>query len=212
MMARSNRFHDTKRNELIQIALDLFMEYGYEDTKISQIMKAANLSRGGMYHYFSSKEEVLDAVIAYAMSEELTKLEEKLAQVPIEQKMITFIGHQELGEFTAKLMRFRDNNKNSIVGYRVREYNVYSCIPILTQIIEQGVEAGIYKVTYPKQIAEFASLLIRAISDTNLLPPVNKEEQIKRVKVFVNLTNAALQCSPEHLGQMKHFIESALLL
>lgn len=183
------------------------MEYGYEGTKISQIMKEANLSRGGMYHYFSSKEDVLDAVIEYAMTEATLNIRKRLEHIPVEEKFIALATDGELGEFASKLLSFRDDNKNSIVGYKVREYNVYFCIPIVTEIIKEGVDIGIYNVDYPEQLGEFITLLVRSVFDTNLLPPVNKEEITKRIKALLHYTSIILQSPKEHTENLEKLLK-----
>lgn len=52
---------------LKQAALELFAHSGYHSTKISQIAREAGVSKGLMYHYFDSKEEVLNAIIMDAV-------------------------------------------------------------------------------------------------------------------------------------------------
>jgi len=50
-------------------ALELFIEVGYINTTIEQIAKKANISKGLMYNYFSSKEELLMYIIDQIMAE-----------------------------------------------------------------------------------------------------------------------------------------------
>lgn len=64
-MARPNTNYESKRLELIQIAFKIFMEKGYENTTITDILRASGISKGAMYHYFDKKEDILDAVLNY---------------------------------------------------------------------------------------------------------------------------------------------------
>jgi AcrR family transcriptional regulator len=50
------------RTAILQAAHDLFVEQGYHGTSMRQIAKQAHLALGGLYHYFSSKEGVFEAV------------------------------------------------------------------------------------------------------------------------------------------------------
>lgn len=52
-----------------QAALELFAEKGYQNTSISDIAKGAGISKGLMYNYFESKEELLRAILEEAMRE-----------------------------------------------------------------------------------------------------------------------------------------------
>lgn len=57
---------DTKRNsrqKIINTALELFSRQGFEKTSVREITKAAGISLGLMYNYFSGKEELLKAII-----------------------------------------------------------------------------------------------------------------------------------------------------
>lgn len=51
------------RERIIAHSFNLFLNKGYTSVNISQILKDLNLSRGGFYHHFHNKEEVLKEVI-----------------------------------------------------------------------------------------------------------------------------------------------------
>lgn len=53
---------DEKRQELLDTAEKLFCLKGYEATSIQDILDALHLSKGGFYHHYASKEEVLRAL------------------------------------------------------------------------------------------------------------------------------------------------------
>ncbi|MBR6666997.1 MAG: TetR/AcrR family transcriptional regulator [Clostridia bacterium] len=50
---------DVKRQQLLNESERLFCRYGYDKTSVQDILDAAGLSKGGFYHHFTSKEEVL---------------------------------------------------------------------------------------------------------------------------------------------------------
>jgi AcrR family transcriptional regulator len=53
----------TNRQNIIQIALDLFAAHGYEATGVQAIADLAGISKPTLYHYFGSKRGLLDAII-----------------------------------------------------------------------------------------------------------------------------------------------------
>lgn len=53
----------TRREYILNVAFDLFAEKGYSATSIREIMKAANVSKGGIYVYFKSKAEIFLAIV-----------------------------------------------------------------------------------------------------------------------------------------------------
>lgn len=54
---------ERRRQEIIYTALELFVSKGYAATKITDIAKRANMSRGLMFHYFESKENLYEELI-----------------------------------------------------------------------------------------------------------------------------------------------------
>lgn len=53
---------DEKRQELLNAAEKLFCHQGYDKTSVQDILNATGMSKGGFYHHFTSKEEVLTAL------------------------------------------------------------------------------------------------------------------------------------------------------
>jgi AcrR family transcriptional regulator len=66
-LARSPEENDRIRRattvQILETALRLFCEKGYYATSIAEIAKQAGISKGLLYHYFESKEEVLRALV-----------------------------------------------------------------------------------------------------------------------------------------------------
>ena len=58
-----------KRQLILDTALELFANYGYHTTSVSQIAKKAKISKGLMYNYFDSKEHVLKEIIEIGFNE-----------------------------------------------------------------------------------------------------------------------------------------------
>ena len=53
----------TRKFQIMEAALEVFAKEGYDKASISKIAEAANISKGLMYNYFSSKEELLKTVL-----------------------------------------------------------------------------------------------------------------------------------------------------
>ena len=59
-MTRITKAPEERRQEIIDTAMKVFYEKGYEKTSISDIAKEMNVAQGLCYRYFSSKEELFD--------------------------------------------------------------------------------------------------------------------------------------------------------
>lgn len=51
------------RQRILDTALRLFSDHGYGETSVSELARAAEVSKGLVYHYFETKREVLEAVV-----------------------------------------------------------------------------------------------------------------------------------------------------
>lgn len=57
MVPRKSR--EVRINEITEAAIDVFLEKGYESTTMAVIAQKAGISKGGLYHYFKSKDMIL---------------------------------------------------------------------------------------------------------------------------------------------------------
>ena len=62
------RRKQARPQELLDAALELFVEKGFAATRIEEVALRAGVSKGTLYLYYSSKEELLKAVISHHLS------------------------------------------------------------------------------------------------------------------------------------------------
>ena len=55
------------RQEILRTAARLFQQRGYDATSMSDVAAALKLSKGGLYHHFQSKDEILYEIMNHAM-------------------------------------------------------------------------------------------------------------------------------------------------
>ena len=67
-----------RRAQIIEAAIDCFLEHGYTNTSMSDIIKASGLSSGSIYSHFSGKEDILIS----AINERLNNVKELYAALP----------------------------------------------------------------------------------------------------------------------------------
>lgn len=61
--AKHERRKDARPGELLAAALDLFVEKGFAATKVEEVARRAGVSKGTLFLYFASKEELFKAVV-----------------------------------------------------------------------------------------------------------------------------------------------------
>lgn len=203
-MARPKDNYEPKKKELLKIALELFINRGYENTTITQIMKAAGLTKAGMYHYFSSKEEILDEAIRSIVEQDNNNLLLDIQGLDAEEKMLRFIkGNAIPSNLMRQLLKIKQNDDSSIAAYRIRECTIHASVPIMEDIILEGIEQGIYQIDFPRQTAEFLILLGKALVEPRILPAADHDENQSRVLAYVQLIEKWLTPPEKHLTDMR---------
>lgn len=69
--AKRTRRKDARPAELLEAALDLFVEHGYAATKVEEVAKQAGVSKGTLFLYFPSKEDLFKAVVRQNITEQI---------------------------------------------------------------------------------------------------------------------------------------------
>jgi AcrR family transcriptional regulator len=73
-MARSTTVEEPVRQRLLAEATRLFAERGYESTSVQEIVAAAGVTKGAMYHYFGSKDDLLHEIYSRVLRMQMERL------------------------------------------------------------------------------------------------------------------------------------------
>jgi len=68
------------RRRILSAAVDLFADHGYDATSVSQVITRAGVAKGGFYHHFASKDELLYAVYGELINRQLEGMQRILAE------------------------------------------------------------------------------------------------------------------------------------
>lgn len=96
-----------RRAQIIEAAIDCFLERGYTNTSMSDIIKASGLSSGSIYSHFSGKEDILIG----AINERLNNVKELYAALPEgagpQDILETIYTNQQVNENFSAMLRIR---------------------------------------------------------------------------------------------------------
>jgi AcrR family transcriptional regulator len=67
------------RQHVVEVATALFAESGYRDTPIEAVMRAAEVSKGALYHHFPGKDALFEAVLEHVNGRVTARVLEALA-------------------------------------------------------------------------------------------------------------------------------------
>lgn len=105
---RISKEPEERKQEIVETAMKLFCEKGYEKTSISDIAKEMNVAQGLLYRYFSSKEVLFDTVIEqYAQQQvnQITSILKKkgMTLLQIVKEMPTFVEAEEENSYMKQI-------------------------------------------------------------------------------------------------------------
>ena len=81
------------RARVLDAAVELFAQHGYDGTSVSQVITRAGVAKGGFYHHFASKEALLYEVYGDLISRQLDGMDAILRQrLPAAQTLRALIG------------------------------------------------------------------------------------------------------------------------
>jgi len=152
-MARIVKDAEVRRDELLETALALFLEHGYEHTSVEQITQAVGVAKGTFYHYFATKDALLEQLVDGYSERLFEEIGRALATVDgdaIERFKVLMASSA-----TAKLVRpdetmliteslYRDDNREMLD--RMREGWIDRLRPIITEIVARGCAEGSFDV------------------------------------------------------------------
>jgi AcrR family transcriptional regulator len=136
----------------------LFIELGYEQTAMSDIAKRANVAQGTFYIYFSSKQEVLAAIMRELLEQlggvirtlaERTDLPALTALRQAMENCLDRLSHE------SRLVEALYLKANYSLPAQLLEEYAPTLLPAVTSIIERGVSEGSMRVTHPRIAADF---------------------------------------------------------
>lgn len=174
-----------RKQEIINVAIRVFVRNGYEKTTISDIAKEMGISQGLCYRYFSSKEEIYDACIQeyanYIVEENMKKthlqgktLKEQiyLMSGKIGDYASTEKDKQELYELFHKAGNHKLHNQLFLaVGNNL--------VPFIAKILTEAKERGELQIQDPDATAYFFIYGQIGILMNNTIPEEDKTKRIQ---------------------------------
>ena len=151
-----------RRNEILDVAQRLVYTKGYEQMTIQDILDDLQISKGAFYHYFDSKQALLEALIERTLDQGIQLILPIVQNphLPALEKLQSYFAtiarwRTAQKAFFLSLLRVWYNDDNAIVRQKMRSTIVIKGITsLLTGIIRQGIQEGVFTTSYPDQVGE----------------------------------------------------------
>jgi Transcriptional regulator len=185
-MAR-NKYPEITRARILEAAKKLFMEKGWEETTVQDIVdELADVTRGAFYHHFQSKDDIIDAVTTQMFSGNVTSLIEQNSNLKMNglNKLRQLLSASLENEEQLQFVKVAPSVLQSpiLIGKQVKDC-VLSIAPHICECIEEGNRDGSLKVAQPRQASEtfilLANLWLSPVTFT-----VTKEEYRSKINCF----------------------------
>jgi AcrR family transcriptional regulator len=117
---------------LMRVSVALFAEFGYAQTSVQQIVDAAGVTKGALYHYFTSKDDLLFDIYDRILSLQQQHLDEIAARglsaketlrLVCEDVIVTSIDWLQEGTVFFRSQHMLSADRQNEVKRRRREYN-----------------------------------------------------------------------------------------
>jgi AcrR family transcriptional regulator len=154
-MARTqSKNYPEVRESILKSAAKLFADKGYPNTTILDLANACNSSRGALYHYFDSKEQILIEI-----------LKTHLETVLMELRSIVALEHEPMPAFLALMRRLmRMNSENQVEQ-----------ITLLNEMNQLDPQTRAQFTQTQKQIVDLVTEALSRLDDFGRMTPENRK-------------------------------------
>jgi TetR/AcrR family fatty acid metabolism transcriptional regulator len=185
MAARADRQAD-RRRQLLAAAVKVFAQKGFHASRVGDIAEEAGVAYGLVYHYFDSKEDLLETIFRTTWTEMLARVHEvEEASVP---------ASEAVRQVTALLLRtwrrdpdlvrvlVREVTRNQHVQQEIEE--IAAAMQALERIVRRGQETGEFRAELDPRLAAvvFYGALEEVLTGWVLGQLPDRDEDINRAE------------------------------
>ena len=141
---------------LLAAATRLFAERGFDRTSVQEIVEAAGVTKGALYHYFGSKDDLLHEVYGRLLRLQQERLDTFASEdAPVDQRLraaaadvvVTTIEHLDDAKIFFRSMHQLSPEKNKQVRAERRRYHEQ-----FRSLIEEGQRSGVFSSATPADL------------------------------------------------------------
>lgn len=204
-MTRTVKAHEyeKKRGQILDAAQRLIYTRGYAQLTIQDVLDELQISKGAFYHYFDSKQSLLEA-LALRLAEEVEALCAAIVRathVPALTRLQQFFdaaGRWKTArrDYLLELLRAWYADDNALVRLHGQALSERRIVPLLAALIADGAREGALSTPFPDEAAAIAQALLTSMGDRFahlLLSDLPRAEARARAERLVAAHNDALE-------------------
>lgn len=175
-----------RRNEILDVAEELFVTKGYDKTSTNDILERIGIARGTLYYHFKSKEDILNAMIERINEALIAKVRVIASdtKIPVIDRIVmTIAGLNVESDIGKEIIDQVHKPQNALMHQKMQKNLVEGVAPILTGLLEEGNAQGVFHVKYPAQTVEMFIIYSVTVFDDDY--DVQGEGAENRIKAFL---------------------------
>ncbi|MDT7725699.1 MAG: TetR/AcrR family transcriptional regulator, cholesterol catabolism regulator [Actinomycetota bacterium] len=147
---------DSVPQRLLSHATELFAKKGFDRTSVQEIVEAAGVTKGAMYHYFDSKDDLLYEIYARVLREQTDQLEKvAVTEAPLRERLtaaasdvvVSTIANLDDNTIFMQSMHQLSDEKRKAVRAERRKYHER-----FRSLIEEGQASGEFRGDKPADV------------------------------------------------------------
>lgn len=193
-MSRIVKKFADRRAEILQAARRLFQTKEYEKTTMQDVMEALGIAKGTIYHYFKSKEALLEAVVEEIVEENIDEMQNIIRNFKGNAlqkiQMLTQVGN--MAADNQNIIDTLHKPINEAMHSRLLAAILIKQAPLYAELIRQGCKEGLFKTETPLECAEFILAAFQFLTDMGIYP-WSPEDLKRRIHAFPKIIEQQLQ-------------------
>ena len=191
---------ERRKQELLKIAYQMFIQKGYEETSIDEIIAEAHIAKGTYYYYFPSKEATLEEVINMMIGDEVKRAREILsAPIPVPQKLVGVITSLRPEQKESNIADTLNRKENIIMHEKISRRIVDEAVPLLAEIVSEGIAQGMFACDHIEERVRMILIMSQHLFDNDNFREVD-------IEVFIDVVEKILGAQPDTLGFIRGLI------
>ena len=191
---------EKRKQELLRIAHQLFIQKGYEETSIDEIIAEAHIAKGTYYYYFPSKEATLEEVINMMIKDEVRRAKAVLsASIPIPQKLVGVIASLRPEQNESNIADALNQKQNIIMHEKINRRIVDEAVPLLSEVVSEGIVQGMFACDHIEERVRMILIMSQHLFDNGSFSEGD-------IEVFIDMVEKTLGAQSGILGFIRDLI------
>ena len=191
---------ERRKQDLLNIAYRMFIQKGYENASVDDIIIEAGIAKGTYYYYFESKEATLEAVIEMMIekAENIAKAA-LMNPVPIPQKLASVVYAFQPNKDEIVITDVLERKENIVMHDKIGKKIVEVAVPILSDIVREGIAQGIFVCTNVEERVKMLLIMSQNMFDYGAYSN-------KYIEVYVDMLEKSLGAKEGTMSFISEFL------